>query len=113
MGTWATPDTLAKAQRLAGLLARPLPASKAVRVLYDLVGDDRLFDAIDENRDSSDVRDIVARKLKEWDESYHEHRDAWRDEISLATWAELRHTYKKILARAGNGRRREAQSRDS
>ena len=101
MGTWATPNTPAKARKLAKLLARPLPASRATDVLYDLVGDDRLFDTIGANiRDGfgqSDVRSSVARKIKEWDEYYHATPGLWRNKITPATWAVLRRTYKKIL----------------
>lgn len=101
MGTWATPNTPAKAREVADLLARPLSASRADRALYDIVGDDRLFDEIAECGATDDVRVLVARKLKEWDESYHKHPDSWFVEFSPATWEVLRRAYKKILARSG------------
>ncbi len=92
---------MAKARKLAKLLAKSLPAKKATDVLYDLVGDDHLFDAIGADvRDGfgqSDVRYAVAEKLKEWDEYYHASPESWRDKFSPATWVALRRAYKKIL----------------
>ncbi len=97
MGTWSTPNTMAKANKLAKLLAKPLPGEKATDVLYDLVGDDDLFDNID--RQSSDVRRLVADKLEKWDSSYHAHPDSWFVTITPAMWVVLRRAYKKVLAR--------------
>lgn len=97
MGTWSTPNTMPKARRLAKLLARPLPAEKATEILYYLVGDDRLFDDIGAEYATSDVRNIVARKLQEWDMSYHTHPDSWFDEFSPGVWSVLRRAYEKIL----------------
>jgi NAD(P)H-dependent FMN reductase len=100
MGTWSIPNTMAKARRLAKLLAKPLPAEGATDVLYDLVGDDRLFDSLGEAGGSSDVRYSVARKIEEWDAYYHESPESWRDSISPAVWEVLRRAYKKVLGRS-------------
>ena len=49
-GTWAIPDTPEKQQRLEDLLAQPLPlgvdGENATGALYDILGDDELFDEL-------------------------------------------------------------------
>lgn len=104
MGTWSTPNTMTKARQLAKLLARPLPANDATKnALYNLVGDDDLFDSIAQSKREGlrDVRWSVADKLKEWDEWYHARPDDWRDSISPQVWAVLRRAYRKVLAPRG------------
>ncbi|MGU3404608.1 hypothetical protein [Methylobacterium brachiatum] len=74
MGTWATPFTDEDVSRLEALMAEPLPASRAADVLYDLVGDDTLFDAIVsavEHDPDGDVRPLVAITLDEWTNWMH------------------------------------------
>ena len=62
-GTWATPDTPKKMGQLKKLLKGKLTAKNAPKLLYDLVGNDDLFDLIGEIRKSegpnADVRDAV------------------------------------------------------
>ena len=62
-GTWAVPDTPAKEKELIKIFKKPLPASKATKVLYNLVGDDVLYDLIDqverEDGRDADVRGVV------------------------------------------------------
>ena len=68
-GTWASPRTENSARALIKLLQHPLPASASTEALYNLMGDDRLFDMLDEVKDkdpTADVRSIVIDKLKEW-----------------------------------------------
>jgi len=51
MGTWALPNTKEKAQALQELMQKPLKANnKTASKLYDLYGDDGLFDAIADRR---------------------------------------------------------------
>lgn len=49
-GTWALPDSPEKQQRLRELMMQPLPvgpdATNATEQLYDLIGDDQLFDIL-------------------------------------------------------------------
>jgi len=49
-GTWAIPDTPEKQERLEALLAQPLPlgvdGENATGALYDILGDDELFDEL-------------------------------------------------------------------
>jgi len=62
-GTWATPDTPKKMRQLKKLLAGKLTAKNAPKLLYNLVGNDDLYDLIGEIRKSegpnADVRDAV------------------------------------------------------
>jgi hypothetical protein len=62
-GTWAIPDTPAKEKELIKIFKKPLPASKSTKVLYNLIGDDGLYDLIsrvekEDGRDA-DVRGVV------------------------------------------------------
>lgn len=67
-GTWALPDNEADASKLIKVLSKPLPASKAPNVLYDLIGDDALFDEIGniaEEEPNADVRPTVIYIIEE------------------------------------------------
>lgn len=69
MGTWSSPNTSEKAERLVQFLSAPLAATDASSRLYDIVGDDELFDMIAAATDidaKTDVRGLVALKLDEW-----------------------------------------------
>ncbi|MFA6572461.1 MAG: hypothetical protein WCT77_14630 [Bacteroidota bacterium] len=63
MGTWALPQTKKQAETLKQLMTKPLPAKEAVEKLYNLLGDDCLFDEIsnlrEEEGDSYDLRSTV------------------------------------------------------
>ena len=67
MGTWNLPQSLEKAKKLQNLLKKPLIALDAESKLYDLFGDDDLFDSIIEEQrvfgDDLDVRDLVKSSL--------------------------------------------------
>jgi len=66
-GTWATPDSPEEIQALQTLLAQPLEvgmdAENATSALYDLIGDDELFDRLADLADAegprADARDTV------------------------------------------------------
>jgi hypothetical protein len=71
-GTWALPDTPEKQDKLIELLSKDLPvgadATNATEQLYDLVGDDHLFDQLEElaERDANaDARQVVYDRLQE------------------------------------------------
>lgn len=71
-GTWALPDTPEKQQQLIGLLADELPvgpdATNATEQLYDLLGDDQLFDRLGELAEqdaNADARAIVLERLEQ------------------------------------------------
>lgn len=72
-GTWALPETEQDLQALKDLLANPLPvgvdADNATNALYDLIGDDELFDRLHELSEieggDSDARPTINRFLKE------------------------------------------------
>ena len=71
-GTWATPDTPKAENDLRMLLSQPFPvgpnATYATEQLYDILGDDRLFDQLsqlaDENADA-DARPLIRARLEE------------------------------------------------
>jgi hypothetical protein len=67
MGCWALPDTHAKVQDLASLMERPMDSDEAEKEAWNLVGDDMLFDLIQEAGDTdtgADVRPLVAAFLE-------------------------------------------------
>jgi hypothetical protein len=71
-GTWSTPDTPEKQARLLELMSTDLPvgadATNATEQLYDLLGDDHLFDQLQElaERDANaDARQVVLDRMQE------------------------------------------------
>ena len=71
-GTWATPDTPEAEKDLGLLLSQPFPvgpnATYATEQLYDLLGDDELFDQLQDlaNQDpDADCRELVSARLEE------------------------------------------------
>ena len=71
-GTWAVPDTKEKQQALVALLSQELPvgadATNATEQLYDLLGDDELFDRLEELADqdaNADARQIILTRLEQ------------------------------------------------
>jgi len=65
-GSWALPDTEDEVGQLIDLLSEPLPvgvdAQNATNALYNIIGDDRLFDRLGELADidpNADARDVV------------------------------------------------------
>ena len=74
-GTWQTPDTPEKQAELIKLLSTDLPvgadATNATEQLYDLLGDDELFDQLQElaQRDANaDARQIILNRMQELDQ---------------------------------------------
>lgn len=70
-GTWATPDTPEKQSRLMQLLSKDLPvgadAVNATEQLYDLLGDDAMFDQLSALADqdaNADARQIVLDRMQ-------------------------------------------------
>ena len=73
-GTWATPDTAQTKKQLQQLMAKELPvgadATNATEQLYDLLGDDQLFDQLAELADQdpdADARPLIQARLEELD----------------------------------------------
>jgi hypothetical protein len=71
-GTWQTPDTPEKQMQLIELMSQELPvgadATNATEQLYDLLGDDQLFDQLEElsERDANaDARQVVLDRMQE------------------------------------------------
>jgi hypothetical protein len=71
-GTWATPETPEQKQQLVVLLSKELPvgadATNATEQLYDLIGDDVLFDQLETLADQdadADARGVIIARLQE------------------------------------------------
>lgn len=74
-GTWALPDNAYTAGQFLDLLKKPIPLSAADSALYDILGDDELFDRIADLKDATkkdnvdprtvDIRGLVIRRMKE------------------------------------------------
>jgi hypothetical protein len=71
-GTWQLPDTPEKQAKLIELMSQDLPvgadATNATEQLYDLIGDDILFDKLEELADrdaNADARQVVYDRLQE------------------------------------------------
>jgi hypothetical protein len=71
-GTWQLPDTPEKQARLTQLMSAELPvgadATNATEQLYDLLGDDELFDRLEELADrdaNADARQVVYDRLQQ------------------------------------------------
>jgi hypothetical protein len=74
-GTWQTPDTPEKQAKLVELLSTDLPvgadATNATEQLYDLLGDDELFDQLQElaQRDANaDARQVILNRMQQLDQ---------------------------------------------
>lgn len=65
MGIWAIPHTIKKAQRLEALMKTDLPRARAEQDLYNILGDDRLYDSFNEYGLEDDVRFLIAHRLGE------------------------------------------------
>jgi hypothetical protein len=71
-GTWATPDTPEKQAQLVKLMSAELPvgadATNATEQLYDLIGDDELFERLEElaaQDANADARQVVYDRMQE------------------------------------------------
>jgi hypothetical protein len=71
-GTWQTPDSPEKQMQLIELMSQELPvgadATNATEQLYDLLGDDQLFDqleALAERDANADARQVVLDRMQE------------------------------------------------
>lgn len=65
-GTWALAKSTADKAKLKKLLSKPLLAKDATKALYDLVGNDDLFDAIDETLTKDGPNVDVSDMVKGW-----------------------------------------------
>lgn len=68
-GTWSAPQTVEQAKKLGELLSKPLPVSVAADKLYNLIGDDLLFDSfydLEDDGPNTDVRTTVAMTIDKW-----------------------------------------------
>ncbi|MBU6140437.1 MAG: hypothetical protein KGP29_02630 [Proteobacteria bacterium] len=70
MGVWALPQTVKQAKELQKLVAKPLSPKVATDKLYNLLGDDDLFDLIEAEEEKfgndCDVRILVELSLSKF-----------------------------------------------
>jgi hypothetical protein len=70
MGTWALPNTVKQAKELQKLVSKPLSPEDAKDKLYDLLGDDDLYDLIEAEEErfgnDCDVRILVESSLSQF-----------------------------------------------
>jgi hypothetical protein len=67
-GTWSVPETPEQVKKLTHLLKNPLDAETALDELYDVFGDDQLFDDLEvmkREEPETDVRHVVISRLKD------------------------------------------------
>jgi hypothetical protein len=67
-GTWSVPETPEQVKKLTNLLKNPLDAETALDELYDVFGDDELFDDLEvmkREEPETDVRHVVIKRLKD------------------------------------------------
>ena len=76
-GTWAIPNTPEAQEQLKMIMANPLPvgveAMNATEILYDLIGDDKLFDELGEmasDDPNADARPVIEKWLETEGPSY-------------------------------------------
>jgi len=93
-GTWQLPDTPEKQTRLVELMSQDLPvgadATNATEQLYDLLGDDHLFDQLEALADqdaNADARQVVYDRMQE----LSDHPDVRRvvDQLQIDPTAEM------------------------
>lgn len=71
-GTWSSPNTVELAAKMVRVFRRPIMANgrQTPRVLYDIMGDDGLYDdiadAVRPGEGPYDIRHLVANHLEKW-----------------------------------------------
>ncbi len=83
MGCWNAPFETQVAEAVRELMKEPLSATNAIDSLYGYVGDDDLFDSLDEaeKHKDTDVRPIVLNFLQTWfgeNGDNLKQRESWR-----------------------------------
>lgn len=74
-GTWSIPDTKEKAQAILDLMQEPISSKEAPKAMYDLYGDDKLFDSFFGN--SKDVRFEIRQGIRKLVNDIEEYPDTW------------------------------------
>jgi hypothetical protein len=84
MGNWALPQTVKQAKALQELMAKPLSPKLATDKLYNLLGDDDLFNKIakakEKNGNGCDVRIFVESSLREFLDNKENANKPWDKE---------------------------------
>ena len=84
-GVWALPNTVAKAKKLAELMKEPLSSEVAVENLYDVLGDDELWDDFKYKggtpRIDDDVRPLVKKRVRQYLKDYKEDPKGFKQKL--------------------------------
>lgn len=85
-GTWALPNTKEKALELYFLMQDEIPAKEATDKIYNLIGDDLLFDIIadylqgyDKDAHTIDVRYSIASRLERLLDQYEMNPESFKE----------------------------------
>ena len=92
MGAWALPNTKRKALKLKELMEEPLLVSEDPQSkLYDLYGDDSLFDEIWDYEDdpNNDLRELVKKYISKYLDNYAENPESYYKKLYPAARAIL------------------------
>jgi|TARA_B110000263_G_scaffold71395_1_gene62360 hypothetical protein len=93
-GTWSVPETPEQVKKLSNLLKNPLDAETALDELYDVFGDDELFDDLEvmkRDEPETDVRHVVISRLKDMNfiKEVRENAKQIEEQEQLNEWASL------------------------
>lgn len=81
-GTWSIPDTDDKISELESILSRPINNKDAEEKLYNIIGNDSLYDNLDDPVDPSDVRFEICSYIREFILEAQKSKDFDTDMIS-------------------------------
>lgn len=83
-GTWEVPNTVEKAQAILDLMQKPLSSKEAPKAMYNLYGDDRLFDSFFGN--SKDVRSTIKRHIGRLVSEIERYPNSWKRGNTPIAW---------------------------
>lgn len=93
-GTWALPDSLEKVIQLRKLLSKPLAAKDAEKALQGALGDDDLYDQIQDTLKSvgpnTDVRQLVLDRMKLFIQQFKQNPEDFNVSIIPGVFAQWR-----------------------
>lgn len=103
-GTWSLPNTKDKAQELVDLLRKDI-YKKDVQKLYDLVGDDSLWDDIETRRYNVPVNDLVEKYVGNFIDNYLDDNSkgwtkdsGWKEEWNIDSLKQLAPIVKRFIS---------------
>ena len=98
-GTWCCPYSMNKAKAILALLKHPITAADAEHLMYNLYGDDKLFDAFLEPKDPDDVRPEIIAEIKNLVKDIKANPEGWYSDGKPTTWDP---DVVKVLKQIGN-----------